>query len=271
MTVTRRALIGSVPAIALAAPAVVRAADPVEISFLFPVAVGGPITKIIDDYARAFEAENPAIKVRPVYSGSYVDTLTKAQTQLKAGDKLTMAVLLAVDAFTLIDQQLIVPVDELAQTPEDKTWLASFYPAFLANGKIGGHLWSVPFQRSTIVLYYNKDAFKQAGLNPEAPPETWAQHAEFAAKLTQRQGDTVQRWGTEIPGTGFTYWLYQALITEAGGTIANAEGTETYFDSPKRSPRSATGSSSPPNTRRIRRAWSIGGRRRATSSRAAPP
>ena len=208
MTVTRRALIGSVPAIALAAPAVVRAAGPVEISFLFPVAVGGPITKIIDDYARDFEAENPAIKVRPVYAGSYVDTLTKAQTQLKAGDKPTMAVLLAVDAFTLIDQTAHRAVRRAGADAGGQDLARQLLPGLpRQRPDRRPYLWSVPFQRSTIVLYYNKDAFKQAGLDPEAPPATWAQHAEFAAKLTQRQGDTVQRWGTEIPGTGFTYWL----------------------------------------------------------------
>ncbi len=91
----------------------------------------------------------------------------------------------------------------------------------------------MPFQRSTVVLYWNKDAFRQAGLDPERAPQTWAEHADAAAKLTQRSGDTVGRWGVEIPATGFTYWLYQALATEAGATLVNAEGTETNFDSPE--------------------------------------
>ena len=51
-----------------------------EISFYFPVAVGGPITKIIDGYAADFQRENPGIKVTPIYAGTYQDTLTKAQT-----------------------------------------------------------------------------------------------------------------------------------------------------------------------------------------------
>jgi len=43
---------------------------PVEVSFYYPVAVGGPITKIIDGYAADFEKENPGIKLKPIYSGS---------------------------------------------------------------------------------------------------------------------------------------------------------------------------------------------------------
>ncbi len=227
---TRRLVITA--AATLAAPAVLRAQAPTEISFLFPVAVGGPITKIIDGYARDFEAETPGVRVRPIYAGSYTDTLTKAQTALRAGDGPTMAVLLAVDAHSLIDGELIAPFDGAAGAA-DQAWLDSFYPAFLANGRIAGHTWGIPFQRSTIVLYWNKEAFRDAGLDPETPPATWAQHAEMAARLTKRDGASVSRWGTLIPGTGFTYWLYQALVTEAGGTLANTEGTEVSFDTPQ--------------------------------------
>ena len=214
----RRTLLAA--AATLAAPAIGRAQSGTEISFYFPIAVGGPLTRIIAGYARDFEAETPGIKVRPIYAGSYTDTLTKAQTALKAGDGPTMAVLLAVDAHTLIDDKLIVAFDEIAATPEDRAWLDSFYPAFLANGRIAGHTWGIPFQRSTIVLFHNKT------LVPVAP-QTWAEHATMAAKLTVKD----ERWGTLIPSTGFTYWLYQALVTEAGGQLANTEGTAVAFDS----------------------------------------
>lgn len=228
---TRRAVLAA--AATMAAPTLPRAQGATEISFLFPVAVGGPITRIIDGYARDFEAEHPGIRVRPVYAGSYTDTLTKAQAALKAADGPTMAVLLAVDAYSLIDDELIVPFDEAAGSAGDRAWLDSFYPAFLANGRIGGHTWGVPFQRSTIVLYWNKEAFAEAGLDPETPPATWAQHADWAVKLTKRDGSAILRWGTLIPGTGFTYWLYQALVTQAGGVLANADGTEVSFDTPQ--------------------------------------
>jgi len=226
---TRRALLGA--AAALAAPAIGRAAE-TEISFYFPVAVGGPITKIIDSYATDFMRENPGIKVTPIYAGTYQDTLTKAQTALKANAGPQMAVLLSTDAFSLIDGDLIVPFDTLASIETDRSWLHSFYPAFLRNGEIDGHLWGVPFQRSTIVLYWNKDAFRAVGLEPERPPANWAEQADFAQKLTKRNGDTVERWGVQIPATGFAYWLFQALATEAGATLANSDGTATDFANP---------------------------------------
>jgi sn-glycerol 3-phosphate transport system substrate-binding protein len=226
---TRRTLLGMATTLAL--PSIVRAEAETEISFYFPVAVGGPITKIIDGYATDFQRENPGIKVTPVYAGTYQDTMTKAQTALKAGSGPQMAVLLSTDAFSLIDDDLILPFDSLSGDPGDKAWLASFYPAFLKNGEIGDHIWGVPFQRSTIVLYWNKDAFRTAGLDPDRPPANWREHADIAATLTQTSGGQVGRWGTQIPSTGFAYWLFQALATEAGGTLANATGTATDFAS----------------------------------------
>ena len=96
--VTRRRLMQATSA-ALAMPAIARAADATEISFYFPVAVGGPITKIIDGYAADFQRENPSIKVTPIYAGTYQDTLTKAQTALKANAGPQLAVLLSTDVF----------------------------------------------------------------------------------------------------------------------------------------------------------------------------
>jgi len=228
---SRRGLLQAAGA-ALALPAIGRAAEPsAEISFYFPVAVGGPITKIIDGYAADFTRENPSIKVTPIYAGTYLDALTKAQTAIKAKAGPQLAVLLSTDAFTLIDDDLIVPFDTLVSGDEDRAWLRSFYPAFLKNGEINGHTWGVPFQRSTIVLYWNKSAYQDAGLDPERPPATWEEHAVFAERLTRRTGDTVERWGVQIPSSGFPYWLFQALATEAGGTLANADGTSTDFAS----------------------------------------
>jgi sn-glycerol 3-phosphate transport system substrate-binding protein len=220
-------LLGSAASLAL--PAIGRAEAETEISFYFPVAVGGPITKIIDGYAADFQRENPGLKVTPIYAGTYQDTLTKAQTALQAGSGPQMAVLLSTDVFSLIDDDLIVPIDTVSDDAADKAWRDGFYPAFLKNGDIGGHTWGVPFQRSTIVLYWNKALFTAAGLDPEQPPASWREHAEIAMKLTQ----PGERWGTQIPSTGFAYWLFQALATEAGGTLANAAGTTTDFASPE--------------------------------------
>jgi len=218
-------------AAALSSLAVAQA--PVDISFYYPVAVGGPITKIIDKFAVDFERENPGIKVHPIYSGTYQDSITKALTAVKSNDAPAMSVLLSTDMYTLIDEDAIVPWDPLIKTAEDRAWLQGFYPAFMENSQTGGKTWGIPFQRSTIVLYYNKEMFKDAGLDPNHAHETWKEMAEYAQKLTKRDASgKVTQWGVQIPSSGFPYWLFQGLTTENGVQLMNAAGTETYYDKP---------------------------------------
>src|SRR5690242_11939323 len=90
------------------------AASATEISFYFPVAVGGPITKIIDDMVAGFQKENADVTVKAVYAGTYQDTITKALTAMKGGEPPHLAVLLSTDMFTLIDEKAIAPWDEVA-------------------------------------------------------------------------------------------------------------------------------------------------------------
>jgi len=213
---------------------VALAQAPVEVPFFFPVAVGGPITKIIDGYAADFEKENPGIKLRPIYAGSYQDTIAKALTAVKSGEPPVTSILLSTDMFTLIDEDAIVPFDDLIKTAEDRAWLSSFYPAFMENSQTGGKTWGIPFQRSTIVMYYNKEAFKEAGLDPNRPPGTWQEMADYASKLTKRDGSgNVTQWGVQIPSSGFPYWLFQGLVIENGVNLMNSAGTEVYYDKPE--------------------------------------
>jgi sn-glycerol 3-phosphate transport system substrate-binding protein len=106
-----------VAGIALAAATMFSSASALaqELQFYYPIAVGGPITKLIDGYAADFEKENPGIRIKPVYSGSYQDTITKTLTALKGGEPPHLAILLSTDMFTLIDEDAIVPFDDIRQ------------------------------------------------------------------------------------------------------------------------------------------------------------
>ena len=234
----RQFLTGSTALVAgtVAAPAIVRAAT--EISFFYPVAVGGPITKIIDGYAADFEKENPGVTVKPIYAGTYQETIVKALTAHKSGNPPVTSVLLSTDMFSLIDEEAVVPYDDVATSDADKKWIKSFFPAFMENSQTGGKgsdkkTWGIPFQRSTIVLYWNKEAFRDAGLDPEKPPATWAEETAFAEKLTKHDGSgNATQWGMQIPSSGFPYWLFQALTTQNDVLLMNEAGDRTFYDKP---------------------------------------
>ena len=119
----------------LAASTAASAAD-TELKFYYPVAVGGPITKIIDGYAAEFEQANPGVKVKPIYAGDYVQTIAKVLTAIKGGDTPDLAILLAADLVSLTDEDAVVPVDGFIKTADDKTWFEGFYPAFMENARV---------------------------------------------------------------------------------------------------------------------------------------
>jgi sn-glycerol 3-phosphate transport system substrate-binding protein len=215
-------------------PLAATAQSPTEISFFYPVAVGGTIAKFIDDFAADFTKENPGIKVTPIYAGSYQDTIVKALTAHKSGSPPVTSVLLSTDMFTLIDDDAIVPIDNFVKTADDRAWLNSFYKAFMLNSQSGGKTWGVPFQRSTVVLYYNKELFKAAGLNPDRAPATWAEMADYAKTLTKKDASgKVTQYGVQIPSSGFPYWLFQALAIQNDVAMANDGGNAVKFDDPK--------------------------------------
>ncbi|MBI4803733.1 MAG: ABC transporter substrate-binding protein [Desulfovibrio sp.] len=210
----------------------VALAEKVSLTFYFPVAVGGPITKTVEGMTEAFMKEHPDIKITPVYAGIYRETLTKALTALKGGEPPHVAVLLSTDMYTLIDEGAVVPYDEIVPAPE-MGFVKDYFPGFMKNSQTGGKTWGIPFQRSTIVMYWNKEAFKEAGLDPNTPPKTWTEMVDFAKKLTKKDASgAVSQWGVAIPTTGYAYWLFQALAIENGIELMNPEGTEVYFNKP---------------------------------------
>ncbi len=228
----RRTLLAA-SAATLAAPSIARA-QATKISFYYPIAVGGPIPAIFDGYCKEFQAAT-GIEVAPVYAGNYGETLTKAITAIKGGNGPHLAVLLAAEMHSLQDLDILASLDDVGLDAAGKKWMEGFYPAFLANSKAEGKLWSVPFQRSTSVMYFNKDAFKEAGLDTEKFPRTWAELQAAAVKLTKKDaGGRVTRWGVKMAAdVGNAQWTFGGLANQAGHILMNEAGTETYFNHPK--------------------------------------
>lgn len=216
----------AVAAIFAATTALVNpAAAETELTMYYPIAVGGALTEVVDGMVADFMAENPDITVNAVYAGNYDDTRIKSLAALESGEPAQVAVMFSIDAYDLIEQDLIVPFDDLTH---DQEWLNSFYPALMANGQIEEKTWGIPFQRSTIVAYYNKDMFREAGLDPEKAPTTWDEMVEMGKALTNDD-----HYGLMIPSTGYPYWMFQALAIQNGIELMSNDGLSTSFDNPK--------------------------------------
>ena len=218
-------LVGSV--VGFSTTAIAQEEEPVTIQVFYPVAVDAPIAEILNGYIDDFQAEYPYITVEPVFSGGYADVQTAIQTTIDGGgEPPAVAVLLATALYDLINADYIAPLDGYIADMEDgEAYVEDFLPAFLANSYYDDQLWSIPFQRSAVVLYYNADMFAAAGLEPPTSWETWA---EAAQALTVTEGDTTN-WGMHF-SSDWPYWLFQPLAIGAGQNILEDDCTVVFDD-----------------------------------------
>ena len=208
------------------------AAEPVQLSFWYPVDLGGGLAKVIDGLVGDFNKTHPDIQVTATYTGNYDVTLQKIQASKLAGTLPDVAVTEISSVPVLAALGAAQPIDELIASSGDKKLLDRFWPSMLLNCTYGGKVYGVPFQRSTPVMYYNKDAFSEAGLDPERPPVTWDELISVAQKLTTREGERTTRWGIELPLEAFN-WFYYALTYANGGETLSTDGTKVLWDEPK--------------------------------------
>lgn len=204
-----------------------------HLTFYYPVQVGGDVAKLIEKACNEFNAENPGIVVEPIYTGSYDDTVTKIQTAIQGGTPPDVFVSLATQRYTMADTGMAMPLDEIIAADEDgEEYIADFLPGFMEDSYVDGQIYSIPFQRSTEIMYYNKDKFVEAGLDPESPPENWDELLEYAKKLT-----TDDCYGVGIAlNSGSAQWTFTAYSLQNsadGKQLMSEDGKQVYFNTPE--------------------------------------
>ncbi len=202
-----------------------------DLEFYFPVGVNAPAVETIQGMVDEWAAANPEHSVQAVYAGNYDETTTKALTAAQSGNPPQVAVLLATDIFTLVEEGVVTPISDLT---DDQEWLDSFYPAFMADATYQDKIFAIPFQRSTPLFYYNIEAFEDAGLDPENPPETWDEMIEMGKQLVKTDANgNVSQWGTRIPTLDLgAAWLFAGLVKSKGDEVSTETGTEARIDTP---------------------------------------
>lgn len=212
------------PAAVLAQGGREAASDQLVIRFYYPIGTAGDLANAMNELCAQYSAENPDVDVEPIYAGDYVQTMQRTLTSSKAGNPADIALLTSADVWTAVDEGIILPLQSFIDSEGDG-FLDRFFPGMLYDSMVAGEYYAIPFQKSTPIFYYNKDMFREAGLDPEKAPQTWEELAEYAAILT-----TDDRYGVEIP---IDQWLLSIFILQNGGEINNIEGTETYLDTPE--------------------------------------
>ncbi|CAM8667387.1 UgpB ABC-type sugar transport system, periplasmic component [Comamonadaceae bacterium] len=182
MSITRRALsIAAVSAAAFAIPTLAQAQT--EIQWWHSMtAVNG---EWINDLARDFNASQKDYKIVPTFKGSYDESMTAAVAAFRAGNAPHILQVFEVGTATMMaSKNAIVPVGKVMADAGFKFDPKAYVPAVAGYYSApNGQMLSFPLNSSTTVFYFNKDAFKAAGLDTEKAPGTWAEVALAAAKL----------------------------------------------------------------------------------------
>lgn len=156
---------------------------PVEIEFWH--AMGGRLGEKVNEICEKFNVSQSEYKVVPVFKGSYAETMTAGIAAFRAGQAPAIMQVYEVGTATMMAASgAVKPVYKLMQetkTPFDPKSYLSAVSGYYTDSK--GNMLSLPFNSSTPVLYYNKDAFRKVGLDPEKPPKTWSEVAEYGKKL----------------------------------------------------------------------------------------
>jgi ABC-type glycerol-3-phosphate transport system substrate-binding protein len=188
--------------------------------------------EVLEEMVAKFNEEHPDIHVKSVFQGKYAVIAQKFWAAIQAGSVPPPDVAQIGGAPMFGATGALAPITDFTDGPEgiDR---AEIYDAFWTYNTAGGKLWTMPFNNSMPVLYYNKDLFRAAGLDPEKPPETWDELVEAAQALTRdTDGDgQIDQWGFNT--TSSTHWYLSAMILQNGGRIINDDETRVLYDGPE--------------------------------------
>jgi sn-glycerol 3-phosphate transport system substrate-binding protein len=145
----------------------------------------GALDNRVNDIANKFNASQSDYKVVPVYKGGYAESMSAAIAASRAKHAPEILQVFEVGTATMMAAKGVVkPVYQVMQEAGEQFDAKAYVPAVASYyTDTAGHLLSMPFNSSTTVFYFNKDAFRKAGLDPNAPPKTWEAVGEAAAKI----------------------------------------------------------------------------------------
>jgi sn-glycerol 3-phosphate transport system substrate-binding protein len=227
MLALKRTVLAVVLALA-AAPAALAQAGPIEIQWWHAMtSVNG---ELVNKMADEFNQSQKQYKVVPVYKGGYADTMQAAIAAFRAGDPPAIVQVFEVGTATMMAAKgAVKPVYQLMADAGQKFDPNAYLPAITGYfSTADGKMLSLPFNNSTAILYYNKDAFTKAGLNPNRPPKTWPELFADAKKIVAAGyscGFTTS-WLSWIQIEQFSAWHNLPIGTKANGM----EGTDTVLE-----------------------------------------
>lgn len=226
-------------ALTLAAPLATQAVaemappsdEPVTIRFYnYNLSRAGVGREATEEMIASFMAANPHITVVAVPTPA-AEVINVIQADVIAGNGPDLAQVIFSDLAYVAENFGIPALEDIVPPAEWESHTAGMVPNGLELGRILGKTYGLAYVFSTPVLFYNADLFREAGLDPDAPPRTWAEVTAAAVQIHERTGKPGLLTG--IFGPSAYDWLYQGVIYSNGGDIISADRKELLFAGPE--------------------------------------
>jgi sn-glycerol 3-phosphate transport system substrate-binding protein len=183
--------------------------------------MSGQLGEWVGGLAKGFNDSQKDYKVVPVFKGTYPESFAAAIAAFRAGNAPHVLQVFEVGTASMMASKgAIVPVNEVMKQGGVKFDASVYVPAVSGYYTApNGQMLSLPFNSSTTVLHYNKDAFKAAGLNPEVPPKTWPELVSIAAKLkaSGHKCPFTTAWQSWTQLESFSAWHNVEFATKRNG------------------------------------------------------
>lgn len=191
-------------------------------------AMSGANAEVVAKIAADFNASQSDYELKPVFKGTYPETLNAGIAAFRAGQAPDIIQVFDVGTGVMMGAQgAIKPVAEVLKEGGytfDKSQYLAGITGYYSTPE--GEMLSFPYNSSSPVLYYNKDIFQKAGLNPDQPPKTWAETWAAARKIKEsgaaRCGYT-STWLTWIHTENFAAWNNVSWATNENGLAGTPE------------------------------------------------
>ncbi|MDX8046499.1 ABC transporter substrate-binding protein [Gracilibacillus sp. S3-1-1] len=176
-------------------------------------AMGGALEEALEEIVDNFNHSQDEIQVNAEYQGTYDEALTKFHTIAGTDEAPTMIQVFEIGTMSMVNSGQIEPIQNYVDN--DGYNMSDLEENIINYYKIDDQFYSMPFNSSTPVMYYNKDAFEAAGLDPENPPATY-EEVEAASKQIKENNPDMNGFALQAYG-----WLFEQLLANQGALLMN--------------------------------------------------
>ncbi|MGQ9910003.1 MAG: ABC transporter substrate-binding protein [Candidatus Flexifilum sp.] len=206
-------------------PPVERPAGSTEVTFWY--GLGGNLGNVVQEVVNMYNRSQSTYYVNAVFQSSYDDTINTINAGLASGNLPNVAQIFEAGSQRMIDTGRTIPVQTFFERDGLLDVIEDMEPAVRANYEIDGVLWSAPFNSSTAMLYINRAAAAEAGIDADNPLVTYDMVADYARRLTVRDANgNVTRYGLGIYAEGWFLEQIHAIHDTFIGLPENGRGGE---------------------------------------------